>query len=114
MEEDFDWGDEPLLAWGRSKNGRAARDEGIALVQSHTPEEFRASVQAAVRKLAGAGKEFTAEDVRELTGDPPNHPNAMGANIFACVRLGIIRKVGYTQAKRTKSHACLLQLYQGP
>lgn len=93
--------------------GREERDDGIALVLSHTPDYFKDSVRRAVGMLAASGREFTAEDVREITGDPPNHYNAMGANIFACVKAGMIRKVGYTQAKRPSTHASLLQVYRG-
>jgi hypothetical protein len=92
---------------------RAARDEGINRVVAHTPEEFKIKVRQAAFQLAKIPRLFTAEDIRKITGDPPNHYKAMGGLVFGLVTSGLIKKVGFTQARRTSSHACLLQTYVG-
>jgi hypothetical protein len=103
-----------LFEWG---NGREARDEGMGRVLENTPEYFRWKLYMVFWTLVDSGLPFTAEDARPWTGDPPNHPNAYGANWSVLVnrafREGVIVVVGWTKADRTKSHACSLPIYQG-
>lgn len=93
--------------------GRMFRDEGIATVINHTPLSYRAHFSAAVLALARKQSPFTAEDVRDQVGDPPNHVNALPGLIQAEVRTGLIKKIGYVQAKRPTSHARMIGLYLG-
>jgi hypothetical protein len=93
--------------------GRALRDVGIETVLDHTPETYREKADNAILALAKKGWKFSAEDVRELAGDPPNHCNAMGAIMNSAIRAGIIQVVGYGKATRSKSHARNIQFYMG-
>jgi hypothetical protein len=62
---------------------------------------------------AGARESFTAEDVRAVVGDPPNHANSMGGVFLRAARRGVIVGVGWTRSTRREAHACRLQVY-GP
>lgn len=94
-------------------SGEALRDAGIARVLDHTPESWKNAALEAITSLATSGRGFTAEDVREIAGDPPGHYNAMGAAVRAAATRGLIRKVGFTKATRASLHATELALWVG-
>lgn len=95
------------------KTGKDLRDEGVASVYGHTPESWRSSTQLLIAQLASNGQPFTAEDVREIVGDPPNHHNAMGAQFIGAAKAGLIEKVGYTQPTRSSRHASVMAVWRG-
>lgn len=80
-----------------------------------TKSEYRTSVEAAIKILAIAGREFSSDDVRELVGDPPHNvsTNTTGALFSAAAKAGIIRKVGYDISKRVVGHGNLVRLWIG-
>lgn len=92
--------------------GTRLRDQGIAQVESHTPEEWKRMVQHCIRTLAKTAQEFTAEDVLEIVGRPAN-PNAIGAQFMSALRNHIIMKVGYRTARRKERHAGMVAVYLG-
>ncbi len=85
---------------------------GMELVRNHTPEYFKEFVRRAVGRLASSGKDFTAEDVREITGDPPNHPNAFGAAFSSALKQYSCHRVGIKKALRASAHSRLLPVYR--
>jgi hypothetical protein len=93
-------------------DGKALRDQGVARVDSHTPEEWKNQMQACIRTYAKTAQEFTAEDVLTIVGRP-NNPNAIGAQFLGAVRSGIIKKVGYRTARRKQRHAGQVAVYIG-
>lgn len=103
-----------LFEWGE---GQRAQDEGFEQVLENTPEHFKYRLSMAFWFLVESGQEFTAEDARPFSGDPPNHPNAYGAVWSGLVnrafKEGYLETVGITRADRTRSHACLLPIYRG-
>jgi hypothetical protein len=94
--------------------GRAARDVALAQVGRHTPESYRAGFEAVVRDFWLARRSFSSEDVTERIGQPPNHPNAVGALTRAVARSYGAVKVGRVQAKRTNQHATEIALWGWP
>jgi hypothetical protein len=96
-----------------ASTGAQLRDQGIELVRSHTPEQWKEAQAEAIMTLALAGNPFTAEDVRDICGDPPNSVNAMGAGINAAVKAGIMVQAGYILAQRPSAHRRLLRVYIG-
>jgi hypothetical protein len=92
-------------------SGRGRRNKGIKRVKSQTPDWWLQGFSRALFVLKAKGKPFTAEDIRELTGDPPNHPNAMGAAVNSAVRSGQIQLVGYERAKRKEAQARLIRSF---
>lgn len=93
--------------------GAELRDQGAAQVSGNTPDEWRNYVDGLIRTMALSGQEFTAEDVRDYSGDPPNHPNAMGARFLSAVRHGIIVRSGFANSRRRSRHAGMIAVYRG-
>lgn len=107
--------------------GRAAEEAagevhkalGMARADDVADHAWKDRVDNAIATLASTRDEhgellrFTAEDVRDLAGDPPDHPNAHGARFSAAARRGLIRKVGYRLASRASLHRHPLALWQG-
>jgi hypothetical protein len=61
------------------RTGAELRDRGIhQLALAELFDDWPARADKAIRHLAGAGHEFTSDDVRELCGDPAR------ANQLAC------------------------------
>ena len=85
--------------------GMELRDAGVESVTEHAPGEWRSAADRVIVQLANAREPFTAEDVRRVVGDPPNHPNAMGARFLEAARAGLIRQVGRVQPARPSRHA---------
>jgi len=93
--------------------GAQLRDIGAAKVSKHTPDEWKNTVDGVILSMAASGEEFTAEDVREFAGDPPNHHNAMGARFLSAVKQGIIVRIGFANSRRKRSHAAVIAVYRG-
>ena len=93
--------------------GCQRRDRGADRVMHNTPDDWAIACDRAIAKLAATCKEFTAEDVRAICGDPPNHPNAMGARFLSAVRGGALLKVGYRHPARKSSHASVIAVWRG-
>lgn len=93
--------------------GQILRDKGCAKVKSHIPREWKIMVEGLIGAMASSGKQFTAEDIRTLSGDPPNHPNAMGAMFLQACRRGVIERCGDMLARRKDRHAARIGLYVG-
>lgn len=91
--------------------GCQARDKGIERVMKNTGDSYKEAVNAACKLLSMRQQLFTAEDIREIVGDPPHHPNVLGACIMLCVRAGVIRPVGYGRATRPAGHARVIRTY---
>jgi hypothetical protein len=66
----------------------------------------------ALRKLAARGMTFSAEDVRDLVGDPPT-PNAFGAVFLQASRAGVIEPVGFVKSRRIQRHRSWTQTWRG-
>ena len=94
-------------------SGTALRDHGAAQVSGNTPDEWRNYVDGLIRTMALSGQEFTAEDVRDYSGDPPNHPNAMGARFLSAVKQGVIVRSGFANSRRRSRHAGVIAVYRG-
>ncbi len=106
----------PALAAGRIdplELARALRDAGTEAASNSAPVEWRETVDAAIRSLAGLGRPFTADDVRALgIGDPPS-PKAWGARMLAASKGGVIRRVGYRPSTRASVHGHPIAVWVG-
>jgi hypothetical protein len=92
--------------------GTELRDQGMALVNEATPEQWKDEADSLIVSMARSGAEFTAEDVRAWVGNPPK-ANAMGARFMAALRSGIIERAGWKHASRREAHARALAVYRG-
>lgn len=93
--------------------GRRRRDAGTAQVDANTAQAWRDAADRAITRLAATGRPFTADDVRAQAGDPPGHPNALGARFLAARRSGLLEEVGYVRSTRPDAHARRLVTYRG-
>lgn len=93
--------------------GEAYKVLGMARADEAADPDWKARVDAAIEQLASAGERFTAEDIRRIAGDPPDHPNAMGAHFNAAARRGLIEKVAYRKARRASLHSHPIAVWIG-
>ena len=93
--------------------GGTLRDDGAEAVSRNEDGAWKSDTDAVIVFLASMGEPFTAEDVRASVGDPPHHPNAMGARFLKATRDGIIKRVGYVRPRRSSSHASIIGQYTG-
>lgn len=82
---------------------------GVETLATRVTDEYGKRVRGVIKRLADVGK-FTAEDVREIAGDPLI-PNALGGLMRAAVKAGVIKRVGYDNAYREKSRARVIAVY---
>jgi hypothetical protein len=102
-----------LLATFDADEGKRRRDDGMAVALHNTDVRWKAAADQAIRDLAEAGVEFTAEDVRARVGVLAAPPQALGAVFNAARRAGTIVPVGYATATRAERHGGLLRVWKG-
>jgi hypothetical protein len=93
------------------------KEHGMQLALDAQPV-WAEQAYAAIKLLASRKVEFTSEDVLDITGLPSggvgmHKNNATGAVMSKAARAGIIRKVGYTTAKRKASHSSVHAVWIG-
>lgn len=103
--------------------GAQLRDEAIADVLAADTAPHRgagAFIQEVIDELAKSGREFTAEDVRDMLSENTvvtrrlqERPNVLPANILSASRAGRIAATGYTTATRPSRHASVLRTWRG-
>lgn len=71
--------------------------------------------EMALKWLSGAYGDFSADDLIEDIGLPnavaTNRNNAVGAAFTSARRLGLIRRVGWIQSRRSESHGRVIALW---
>lgn len=81
----------------------ALRDAALSAVNSSASPDDRARIDAAIRRLASAGGEFSANSVRDLVPDVPGP--LMGARFQAAAKAGVIVRTGYVPSTKGSTHA---------
>ena len=89
------------------------KHEGMALVDSHQDQRWRAEVDAAIASLARRGEPFTSEDVRALVATEPTHPNAWGPRFVAAANAGVIEFLGYVKSSRPSLRRARVAQWRG-
>jgi len=93
---------------------RQRRDDGVAQAIRNEDRPWRSCFDQALSHLARTGQTFTSEDCLNLMGDiPADHPNRIGAAMYAAARSGRIELVGYTTSRRPSRHSGLLREWRG-
>jgi len=96
--------------------GRALRDEGTDRVLGNAAADdggaWLSAAWTAMEVLARTGRDFTADDLREMVG-APTRPNAMGSVFLKAKRRGMIAPVSRRQMKNPNSHARSTDVYRG-
>jgi hypothetical protein len=92
--------------------GRAARDRGLASAvdSSGGDWDLRAALNC-IRTLASSGRDFGADDLRELL--PAVGSQTIGAAFNVAARRKIIRCVGYWQSTTASRRAGLIRVWRG-
>ncbi len=95
-------------------DARARRDRGLRLVRlAEGPIcPWTAQANRAIAELARRGTPFTAEDLRELIGDPPR-PGLLGAAFHAAARAELIECIGYQPSERPERRAGVVRVWRG-
>lgn len=75
-------------------------------------ESWRSRASSTIRELAGAGRDFTADDVTFKVGRPPA-PNELGAAFREAAAQGVIRHVGYKESARAERHGSRILVWRG-
>jgi hypothetical protein len=96
-----------------SASGAQLALEGMALAEAAASEDWQDRWDEAIRLLAGSGREFTADDVREVAGPPTDHPNAAGSRFHTAAMAGLIRRVGYRKSARDVLRAHPIAVWTG-
>lgn len=100
----------------RIPTGEELRDEGAARVEENQEQdddgEWREAAWTELIRLAVAGVEFNADDIRAEVGSP-TRANAMGALFLRAVREGLIERVGERGMTRPIAHARRTATYIG-
>lgn len=93
------------------EQGEFFKKEGQARVLKHTPDSWYFAMFSAAEALLRTRGSFTSEDLREIAGDSPGHPNAVGATTTAIVKKLNLRAVGRTKSRRVRSHGAALVVW---
>jgi len=95
-----------------SCQGEQGKAEGIARTTAAASTDERARIDAAIRKVAARGVEFSANDVRPLIADA--HGPLVGARFNALARAGIIRDTGVrVKSTQAATHAHEVRVWVG-
>lgn len=82
----------------------AAKQRGMERAEHAATHAWKHAWDVAIESLAASGRRFTADDVREIAGDPTDHPNAAGSRFLRASKRGLIRKVAYRPSDRESLH----------
>ncbi len=95
------------------KEGERLRDEGIALVRSHTADEWQRYFERYGAFLLHSGRRrITSEDIVSQIGLPPGSRNAIGAAMRGFALKYNLRNVGTVKAARTARHAGRITVWE--
>lgn len=91
---------------------RAARDAGAQAAANSVHTSWRLAAEAAIRRLAASGKNFTSDDIDAIVGRPPGHANSVGGLIIGAAKRGLIEPAGYAQSKRPAANARAIRVWR--
>ncbi len=80
------------------------RDGGIEAVKEHCSPERKRMIMDAIQTVCTKKKEFSPDDVREITGEKGKENNIYGAMLMQAKKLGICSPIGYSKSKRQARH----------
>ena len=94
--------------------GERAKDAGMAEAEAHTPDDWAAACDRAIRTMAARGVPFQAADLIEQgLVEEPDHPARWGPRFGAAARAGIICDAGAVPSKRATVHKSLCRQWIG-
>lgn len=85
---------------------------GLEMAVENTEDHWRAAAFREISIMAGNGLEFTADDIREVIGEP-DHPNRWGGVWLAARKSGLIEPTGAVRPSTTASrHGSLVRVWR--
>lgn len=85
---------------------------GVEQAVENTEDHWRKAALREIQIMAGNGLEFTADDIREVIGEP-DHPNRWGGVWLAARRAGLIEPTGAVRPSTTTSrHGSLVRVWR--
>lgn len=75
--------------------------------------DWYTAADKAVAELAKSRKPFTADDVRDVCGVEPEHPNAWGGLFRYWKGRGLIRHIGFARSRSKVRNASVVGVWQG-
>lgn len=93
------------------QQGTQLKESGQSKALSSLDPAYRYEFDKVLAAYIREGLMFTADDIVEIIGLPSsgkNKNNAVGALIAGAAREGLIKKIGYTTAKRKQSHSRII------
>lgn len=97
----------------RVRAARAARDEGIALVEQHADPRVILAIDAAIARANASGRVWSANDIRDQF--PVADEHLVGARVRAAAQRRPREQyaVGYTPSTLRSTHAHPIRTWQG-
>lgn len=93
---------------------RALRDEGAARADASAGAWWRSTADQAIQAMAALGRDFTADDLVEVTGLPEAlSPRAMGSRFLLAARAGVIQPVGFAVSRRRSARCSVVRVWRG-
>ena len=90
----------------------AGADAGADLAGENTEDHWRQGALREISIMAANGLEFTADDVRQVVGEP-DHPNRWGGVWLAARRAGLVVPTGEVRPSTTASrHGSLVRVWR--
>ena len=87
--------------------GEQAKAEGIAQAAAHAVAEWKARFAAVAMQVLDDNGSVTSDEVIEVVGLPPGHPNGVGAMMHVVARrLGL--KCNYERSLRPSRHRAIV------
>ncbi|RRQ81514.1 hypothetical protein [Streptomyces griseofuscus] len=94
--------------------GEAAKTDGMARAEAHTPVDWATACQNGIREMARRGVPFQAADlIAEGLVDEPERPAMWGPQFGIAARAGVIEHAGVVPSTRATVHRSLCRQWIG-
>lgn len=98
-----------------SPSAEQLRDEGAGAAENSLDTRWRLWAEAELDKLISSRREFTADDLRAVVGDPPDgrHVCGVGGLFLRASKAGRLLMVGYRPSTRPEARGRVLRVWRG-
>lgn len=94
-------------------DGRVRAEAGMQTAEHAVDTRWRLAAEVALARLAATGREFDADDLRDIVGPPLGAPSAIGAVFNHASKQKLITHVGWRTSRRPEAHARPLRTWRG-
>lgn len=93
-----------------ARAAQKAKRQALRQVNARARVDHRARIDAAIRRAAATGAEFSANDIRRVLEDVPGP--VIGARFNAAAKAGFIERVGYVASTKVNTHGHPIALWR--